>query len=79
VSGHNGANHHRGDRGLPAGGGGDDVAVVAADVLIERDLAWVADSARRRGHGSAVLVRIARRMMLQWEREAFDELAARMR
>jgi len=57
------------------------VAVVADvdEVLIERDLAWVLAGAKSRGHGSAVVVRVMRRLLEQWEREAMDDLAARMR
>jgi len=57
------------------------VAVVADvdEVLIERDLAWVLAGAKSRGHGPAVVVRVMRRLLEQWEREALDEIAVRRR
>lgn len=79
MSGTNGAHHPRGDRGVPAGDGGASVALVAEEELVARDLAWAADSARRRGVGPEVLVRVGRRVVERWASEALAELQERMR
>jgi hypothetical protein len=55
------------------------VAVVADEVLLERDLAWVERAALDRGTRREVLVQVTRRVADRWAAAARAELEEKLR